>query len=264
MYEKGSIGVFDSGLGGLWVLKHLREELPDYDYVFLGDQLNVSYGNKNHEELFILATNALDFLYGQMNCAGVILACNTISSTIYDRLRTWKDEKYFRKILFGIVRPTVESLGNNNTVAIFATQRTCESEVYENFLSSNVKNYIKIPMKELAGLIENGGDTYNYISSFKDSIPEGIKRGALLCTHYGIVRDDFSKIFPSILDWVYQEELIPKYLKDYFVEFREREQFFSHNKSLSIFVTKESDIFKKFKNEWFGESVKIELINLNK
>jgi len=264
MNKKGSIGVFDSGLGGLWVLKHLRKELPDYDYIFLGDQLNVSYGNKTHEELFVLATNALDFLYGQMHCAGVVLACNTISSTIYDRLRDWKDEHYFGKILFGIVRPTVESLGNNDTVAIFATQRTCESEVYEKFLSSNVKNYIKIPMKELAGLIENGSDTYNYIFSFKDKVPNDIKRGALLCTHYGIVRDDFKKAFPHITDWVYQEELIPKYLKDYFIEFPERELFFSHNKSLSIFVTKENDIFRKFTDEWFGKSVEIKLVDLNK
>lgn len=260
--KKGSIGVFDSGLGGLWVLKHLREQMPEYDYVFLGDQLNVSYGNKNHDELFILATKALDYLYGKKNCMGVVLACNTISSTIYDRLRVWKDDKYFGRILFGIVRPTVESLGDNDTVAIFATPRTCESEVYEKFLKENVKNYIKIPMPELASLIENGGDTYNYINSFKDKIPSNIKRGALLCTHYGIVRDDFKKVFPDITTFVYQEELIPQYLKDYFIENPLREEFFSHNKTLSIYVTKESKTFKNFKNEWFGGNIPINIINL--
>ena len=261
MNEKGSIGVFDSGLGGLWILKHLKEELGDYDYIFLGDQLNVSYGNKTTDELFILATKALDYLYGEKKCMGVVLACNTISSTIYDRLREWKDEKYFGRILFGIVRPTVESIGNDNTVAIFATTRTCLSEVYDKFFKENLKSYIKIPMPELAGFIENGGDTYNYISSFKDIVRQDITRGALLCTHYGIVRDDFKKVFPNIKDWVYQEELIPKYLKDYFIEFPEREAFFSHNKTISIFVTKETDTFKKFKNEWFGESIKIQLVD---
>lgn len=262
MDKKGSIGVFDSGLGGLWILSHMRKELGDYDYIFLGDQLNVSYGNKTTDELFVLATKALDYLYGQKNCAGVVLACNTISSTIYDRLRVWKDEKYFGRILFGIVRPTVESLGNSDTVAIFATTRTCESEVYDKFLKENLKSYIKIPMPELAFLIESGGDTYNYINSFKDKIGSGIKRGALLCTHYGIVRDDFKKVFPSIKNWVYQEELIPKYLKEYFKEFTDREAFFSHNKTLSILVTKETETFRKFKNEWFGEGVPIETISL--
>jgi glutamate racemase len=261
--KKESIGVFDSGLGGLWVLKHIKESLPEYDYVFLGDQLNVSYGNKTPDELFILATKALGFLYGEKKCAGVILACNTISSTIYDRLRDWKDEKYFGKILFGIVRPTVESIDQNDSVAVFATSRTCESEVYEKFFKEHLKNYTKIPLPELAYLVENGGDTGAYISSFKDKISDKITEGALLCTHYGIVRDDFKKVFPQIKKWVYQEELIPKYLKDYFVEFPEREAFFSHGGSLSIFVTKESDVFKKFAQEWFGENIKIELVDLN-
>lgn len=261
---KGSIGVFDSGLGGLWILKHLREKLPEYDYVFLGDQLNISYGNKTPDELFLLTTNALDYLYGERKCAGVILACNTISSTIYDRLREWKDEKYFGEILFGIVRPTVESLSNNDTFAIFATPRTCESEIYEKFFKENIKSYIKIPMPELAGIIENGGDTYSYISSFKDKVSDDIKRGALLCTHYGIVKDDFKKVFPSIKTWVSQEELIPKYLKDYFTEFPDREAFFSRNGTISILVTKENDIFKQFAKKWFGENIKVELINLIK
>ena len=263
MNEKGAIGVFDSGLGGLWILKHLKAQLGDYDYIFLGDQLNVSYGNKTTDELFILATKALDYLYGEKKCMGVVLACNTISSTIYDRLREWKDEKYFGRILFGIVRPTVESLGGD-TVAIFATTRTCLSEVYDKFFKENLKSYIKIPMPELASLIENGGDTYNYISSFKDKISEDITKGALLCTHYGIVRDDFKKVFSNIKDWVYQEELIPKYLKDYFIEFPEREAFFSHNKTLSILVTKETNTFKNFKDEWFGKDIKIQLVDLNK
>ena len=257
-----NIGVFDSGLGGLWILKHLRQELPEYDYAFLGDQLNVSYGNKTPDELFLLATKALDFLYGKKNCAGVVLACNTISSTIYDRLRAWKDEKYFGKILFGIVRPTVESIGQDDTVAIFATPRTCESEVYEKFFKDNIKNYIKIPMKDLAYLIENGGDTQSYISSFKEKVPDDITRGALLCTHYGIARDDFKKAFPSIKEWIYQEDLIPKYMKDYFKEFPEREKFFSHNGSLSILVTKETEVFKNFAEKWFGGSIKVELIDL--
>lgn len=260
---KESIGVFDSGLGGLWILKHLKDEMPEYDYVFLGDQLNVSYGNKTPDELFVLAVKALDFLYGEKKCAGVVLACNTISSTIYDRLRGWKDEKYFGRILFGIVRPTVESMSNNDTVAIFATPRTCESEVYEKFFKKNIKDYIKIPMPELARLIENGGDTYSYISSFKDKVASDITRGALLCTHYGIVRDNFKKVFPSIKTWVSQEELIPKYLKDYFVEFPEREAFFSHNGTISVLVTKENDVFNQFKNKWFGENIKVELVDLS-
>jgi len=260
--KKGSIGVFDSGVGGLWILKHLKEKLPEYNYIFLGDQMNVPFGEKTPDELFNIATKALDYLYGEMNCAGVVIACNTISSTIYERLRDWKDKKYFGKILFGIVRPTIESLNKDLPIAIFATPRTCESKVYEKFLSSHIKNYIKISLPKLVYLIENGGDTFSYIKSFKNLIPENIEKGALVCTHYGIVRDNFTKIFPSIKDWVYQEDLIPKYLEDYFKEFPEREAFFTRRNKLSILVSKENEVFKKFTREWFGDDIAIEIISL--
>ncbi|MFA6393066.1 MAG: hypothetical protein WCW54_03215 [Candidatus Paceibacterota bacterium] len=260
--NKGSVGVFDSGLGGLWVLKHLKEKLPEYNYIFLGDQANVPFGGKTPDELFNIATRALDFLYGEKKCMGVVLACNTISSTIYDKLRDWKDEKYFGRILFGIVRPTVESIDKGKPVVIFATPRTCLSEVYEKFLKENVKNYIKIPLPQLAYLIENGGNTLSYIKYFKDMIGGDIESGALLCTHYGIVRDDFKKTYPQIKNWIYQEDLIPEYLKEYFIEFPLKEAFFEHGGKLSILVTKESEVFDKFSKEWFGKDVTIQTISL--
>ncbi len=263
MDKKGNIGVFDSGLGGLWVLKHLREKMPEYDYIFLGDQKNVSYGNKSKEELFVLATKALDFLYQEKNCMGVILACNTISSTIYNELRDWKDKKYFGRILFGIVRPTVESLNMREKIAIFATVRTCQSEVYENYFQNNLKSYQKISLSELASLIENGGDTYSYLRSFQKEVAEDVKNGALLCTHYGIIRDDFKKVFPQISNWVYQEDIIPGYLKNYFLDYPERKNFFTQNGSLSINITKENQVFNRFKNDWFGNEIKIEIVNLD-
>lgn len=257
-----NIGVFDSGLGGLWVLKHLRDVLPEYNYIFLGDQANVPFGGKTPDELFLIATKALDHLYGEMDCAGVILACNTISSTIYDRLRDWKDQKYFGRILFGIVNPTVNSLSDNKKVTIFATVRTCQSSVYEKFLSANIKKYTKIPLPNLARLVEEGGDTLEYIKTFKDAVSDDTERIALLCTHYGIVRDQFKKVYPNISDFVYQEDLIPQYIKNYFIEFPEREAFFAHGGKLTIQISKESSVFDGYLRKWFGESVNPAIINL--
>lgn len=262
MEIKGNIGVFDSGLGGLWILKHLKDKLGDYDYVFLGDQANVPYGGKSEDELFNIATKALDFLYGEKNCAGVILACNTISSTIYDRLRIWKDEKYFGRILFGIVRPTIDSIDKDLIVTIFATPRTCSSDVYERFFKENIREYKKIALDKLAYLIETGGDVASYIQGFKSEIISGTQVGALLCTHYGIVKSDFEKVFPDVKKWICQEEILPQYIEKYFNDFQEREAFFSHNKTVSLCVTKSSDIFKSFKDKWFGEDLKIDIINL--
>ncbi len=260
--DKGSIGIFDSGLGGLWVIKHLKKELPLYDYIFLGDELNVPFGEKTPDELFNITTKALNYLYGEKNCMGVVLACNTISSNIYNRLREWKDKNYFGRILFGIVRPTVESLDKENPVVIFATSRTCQSEVYEKFLHVNVKNYKKVPLPDLAHLIETGGDTLSYISSFKNIVESSVKEGALLCTHYGIVKSDFQKAFPNIKDWVSQEDLLPKYLKNYFIEFPEREAFFNHGGSFEVLITKENVVFNNFAKTWFGKNTDIKIIKL--
>lgn len=261
MENKGNIGIFDSGLGGLWIMKHLREKLPEYNYIFLGDHANMPYGDKTEDELFDLAIGGLDYLYGDMNCSGVILACNTLSSTIYERLREWKDKKYFGKILFGILHPTLNSLKGNKDTVIFATPRTCKSKVYEDFFKNNLSNYKKIPMPELAKVIEEGGDSHSYISSFAGEVSDTAERGALLCTHYGIVKDDFKNIFPKIKEWIYQEDLIPKYIEEYFKEFKDREAFFTRGGELTILTTKQSDIFNEFARKWFGE-IKTQVINL--
>jgi len=262
--KKGNIGIFDSGLGGLWILKHLKEKLSNYNYIFYADQANIPYGHKTKDELFEITAKALDFLYGEKNCMGVILACNTVSSNIYERLRNWKDKKYFGRILFGIVHPTVESLNPNEKTVIFATPRTCESEIYDKFFKEHIKDYLKIPMKDLACKIENDEDVFPYINSFKEQVPNNTVRGALLCTHYGIVKNDFKKVFPDIKTWIYQEEIVPNYINNYFKEFPERENFFKHGNEIFIYMTKDNIIFKDFAQKWFGDKVKIQVIKSQK
>lgn len=263
MQNKGNIGVFDSGLGGLFILKHLREKLPEYNYVFFADEAHAPYGDKTKEELFAYTTSALSYLFEKENCMGVILACNTVSSTIYDELRDWKDKNYFGRIVFGIMRPTIESLNNKDeSLVVFATAPTCASSVYDKFLTSRVENVLKIPMPELASKIERGEDVYEYLSLFKSKVSESIHQGALLCTHYGIVKEDFKKAFPFIKEWSYQEDSIPKYIKEYFVEFPEREEFFLRENKFKILTSRPSETLSKFTREWFGENVKPVLINL--
>jgi len=262
MQQKGNIGIFDSGLGGLWILKHLKEKLPEYNYVFLGDEKHMPYGDKNKEEIFSYTTSALRYLFEVENCMGVIIACNTVSSTIYDELREWKDENYFGRIIFGIARPTIMSIKPDEILVIFATFPTCNSTVYDELLHSRTSDILKIPLPELASKIERGESVQDYLMSFVGNVPEHIKQGALLCTHYGIVREEFRKVFPNILDWSFQEESVPRYIQEYFLEFPEREMFFTHNATLRIITSKKSDVLTKFAKEWFGEKVEINEINL--
>lgn len=245
------IGVFDSGLGGLWILKHLREAMPEYDYVFMGDQKNVPYGKKSVSELLIITKKALDFFYEQQDCGAVLLACNTVSSAIYAQLRAWVEEKYPGRLIFGIVKPTVESLQGVPNLAAFATLRTIESNVYQEELSAE-----GIALPELCTLIESGQDVLPYLSLFSDQIPNNIKNGALLCTHYGIVLDEFKKSFPGITNWYRQEEIIPAYMKSHFERYPEKLPKLSKNGTADFFVTEKNIVFDDFFRKWFsGDSL---------
>ena len=84
------IGVFDSGLGGLLVLKNVREVIPEYDYVFFGDQAFVPYGNKTKEELYERAKIIFTYLFEKHSCKVILLACNTTSTNIYNELKEWE------------------------------------------------------------------------------------------------------------------------------------------------------------------------------
>lgn len=246
-----NIGVFDSGLGGLWILKHLKERLPNYNYVFFGDQANVPYGNKTNVELFDLTIKALGFLYGEKKCACVILACNTTSTTIYEELKGWVEVEYPDCKLFGIAQPTIEFLKEENNLALFATERTISSHVYKT------KNCVaEIALSLLASKIEEGKEVGDYIKSFSKNVPQTATSGALLCTHYGIVTNDFKKAFPNIKKWISQENIIPQYLENYLKENPDFEIKLSKNNLLKIFVTAKSEVFDNKIEEWFGGNIR--------
>jgi glutamate racemase len=266
MEQKMTIGIFDSGLGGLWILKSLKEKLPEYDYVFFGDQAHVPYGTKTKEDLFAYTTEALRFLYEKHNCLCVLLACNTTSSSIYEELRLWVEKEFPDRKLFGIVKPTVLSLPETSSVAVFATLRTCESHAYRDEIvkEKNIspENIHEIIVSELAARIEHAEETKNYIASFKDMVPSSTKIGILGCTHYGIVRDDFKEAFPFITHWICQEEIIPEKFASYFKEKPEFDAQLSYTGTLTIFVSQKSDVFDAWLHKWYGEDTNSHVVSL--
>lgn len=277
------LGVFDSGLGGLWMLRHLRAFLPAYDYVFFGDTINVPYGAKTKEELLVLTKKALKFFYEEHNCVAVLLACNTTSSTIFEELKAWVMDNYPGHFVFGIVKPTVEAVPENKSVNVFATQRTIDSQVYSRLLTSKESfpevlgspvrsadaagrpdhqenlsledRVFSIALPELATLIENGGDTLGYLQTFTDIPPSDI--GLLVCTHYGIVREHFIKAFPQIKSWLSQEEIIPQYFATYLDQKIDFKNKLSVGGTVKIFASSDNNVFNNFAQDWFPGSVVI-------
>lgn len=257
---KGNIGIFDSGLGGLWIMKHIRELLPEYNYVFYGDQKNVPYGNKSKEDLFVFTTTALSFLFDEQDCVAVLLACNTTSTAIYPELKEWVKINYPDRLLFGIAHPTVESISNSNGVMVFATHRTVDSHFYKESLEEkNIKTH-EFVLPELASIIEKGGVVSAYLDQNRDVIPADVDSVVLGCTHYGIAVSDFKKVFPHVSNWILQEEITPPFFEKYIKENPDFNDKLASDGSLLFYITGENPIFQKYGQDWYGDDFDIKYL----
>ena len=179
------IGVFDSGVGGLTVLKKLIEKYPNNEYIYYGDTKNIPYGDKTIDELKILSSNIIEFLLNK-KVDLIVIACGTVSSNLSDYLKN----KYDIEII-DIITPTLEYLNNSNynNITVLATKRTIDSKIFSKSVNKDIKE-IACPM--FVPLIENNklDDLDKYLNEYlKD-----IKNSDLIdlgCTHYPIIKDRF-------------------------------------------------------------------------
>ena len=206
------VGVFDSGIGGLTVLKTLIKKHPNNEYIYYGDTLNLPYGNKTKEELQELSSKDVEFLLSK-NVDIIIIACGTVSSNCLEYLKT----KY--KIpIYDIISPTIEYLNNNKyqNIGIIATDRTIDRHIFKNNLNKNVYE-IKTP--ELVPIIESNNlnnidDILNkYLNNYKGKIDILV----LGCTHYPVIYNSINKYLNNkvelldmsnlLLDKLYNDKL---------------------------------------------------------
>ena len=223
----GPIGVFDSGYGGLTILKEIRKELPQYDYIYLGDNARAPYGTRSFDVVYKFTLQAVEKLFS-MGCHLVILACNTASAKALRNIQQKNlpliDNE--RRVL-GVIRPTVEILNDitkSNHIGIFATSGTVLSNSYPLEIQK-IAPHIQVSSEACpmwVSLVENGeinneGTDYfvkkhtNIIMS-KDSKIDTILLG---CTHYPLLRDKIEQFTPHNVKIVSQGEYVAKSLKDY-------------------------------------------------
>ncbi len=189
--QRNIIGVFDSGLGGLTVLKHFLKKLPQYDYLYLGDTARVPYGSHSQDVIYKYTREAVDFLFSQ-GCRLVILACNTASSQALHRLQQeYLPAKYPDRRILGVIIPLAEYASQFENIGIIGTRATISSGAYEQEIKK-LKPKAKIIVNSaplLVPLIEEnwtGQDVINkilkkYLYLLKK---EKIKILILGCTHY--------------------------------------------------------------------------------
>jgi glutamate racemase len=239
------IGVFDSGLGGLYIARALQAALPQYDYAYLGDTLNVPYGGRSLEMIYKLSEAAIRFLFEQQDCDLVVIGCNTASVTALRKLqREFLPKNYPDRRILGVIVPTLESateLGATQ-IGLIATEYTVRSKIYDEEIvkiTPRAQIYGQ-PTPLLVPLIENGGEKYmdmvleDYLSPL---IEKGLDSLILGCTHYISIKDRVRELTRHRVRDLSQDEIIPPKLKDYLLRHPEIEQRLTQEGTFQCFAT---------------------------
>jgi len=226
IYCEAMIGVFDSGYGGLTILKDLLKELPQYDYMYLGDNARAPYGNRSNETLIKYGEQAVEYLFEQ-GCALIIIACNTASSNVLRHLQ----EKYLRKPgvtnrkILGVIKPQVEAaikISKQGKIGVVGTNSTIESKSFDIELK-NLRPDLQIAKQAcplLVPLIEE--DWYRkpetkmilkkYLRGIKSYNVDTLILG---CTHYPFLYRDFCRIMGKNVNVINPGPIVAQSLKDY-------------------------------------------------
>lgn len=251
------IGVFDSGYGGLTILSEMRRLLPDYDYLYLGDNARAPYGTRSFDIVYRFTLQAVKELFNR-GCPLVILACNTASAKA---LRTIQQNDLpgidpTRRVL-GVIRPTVETLAeltSSGHIGLFATPGTVRSDSYRMEVAK------LFPEMTLTGhacpmwvpLVENNeadGDGADYfVKKDVDKLMEvdpKIDTVILGCTHYPLLYPKIRAILPEGIKLIAQGEIVARSLADYLRRHKDLERRISRHSTVEYLTTESADTFSR-------------------
>jgi glutamate racemase len=270
--EKGSIGIFDSGYGGLTVFKEIIKELPEYDYIYLGDNARAPYGSRSFETVYQFTLECVKLLF-QKNCPLVILACNTASARALRNIQQ-KDLPIIapQNRVLGVIRPTAEVIGNfskTKHIGIFATEGTVKSESYileiQKFFPDVVITQEACPM--WVPLIENNehlseGADYFVKKHIQNLFKKDNKIDTVLlgCTHYPLLLPKIKQFIPAEINIIKQGEIVAKSLKNYLQRHPEIDERLNKTARKQFYTTIESEWFNEKAAIFFGENVQAKKI----
>ena len=272
--KPGPIGIFDSGYGGLTILHGIRQLLPEYDYLYLGDNARAPYGPRSFDVVYEFTRQAVVKLF-EMGCHLVILGCNTASAkalrTIQQNDLTKIDPD--RRVL-GIIRPTAEVIGDLTTskhVGVLATEGTIKSESYDleihklhpDLKVSGVACPFWVPLVEYNEADSPGADYFvkKRIDEIMRKDPE-IDTIILGCTHYPLLMPKILKYLPTGVRVVPQGEYVAESLKNYLERHPQIEQKCAKNASVHYLTTENPQKFKEQAQIFLHEPVEVDNITL--
>ena len=275
MSVKGPIGVFDSGYGGLTVLKEMREKLPDYDFLYLGDNARAPYGSRSFDVIYQYTWQAVQALFDR-DCSLVILACNTASAKALRNIQRIKlPELHPDKRVLGVIRPSTEELDKHTKtkhVGVLATEGTIRSNSYQielaKFAPDLVVNQHACPM--WVPLIENNqfdtpGGVYfiqNDLVSILEKDPK-IDTILLGCTHYPILLEQLQRLLPEHIEVLAQGKIVADRLADYLVRHPEMDAKCSKGGSVRYLTTESARAFSEKASLLMNDQIEAEHLTLH-
>lgn len=271
------IGIFDSGYGGLTVFRSIIEQLPGYDYIYMGDNARAPYGNRSFSTIHQYTWECVQWMFDQ-GCPLVILACNTASAKALRTIQQ-QDLKQIEdpsKRVLGVIRPTAEVIGDytkTKEIGVLGTKGTVQSGSYlleiQNFFP-DIKVYqqacpLWVPLIENGEYDKPGADFFVqlYLDQIMAQSPN-IDTILLACTHYPIIQDKIKAHLPERINVIGQGDIVAKSLVSYLNRHPEIEQKLSRNGENKFYTTTDDTAdFDHHASLFFSAPVKSTFVSAN-
>jgi glutamate racemase len=268
------IGIFDSGFGGLTILKAVANTLPQYSYIYLGDNKRAPYGSKSDAEIYQYTLEGVEALFAR-GAQLVILACNTSSAVA---LRKIQQEvlpiKYPHRKVLGIIIPTAEesdTFSQTKHIGVWATQATVSSKAYTTEMLKIDPNLhiTELPCSLLVPLIEAGNKESTEITqAINGYIKALLKKDELIdtlilgCTHYPIIESEIRDILPTHICLITQGKIIAKKLEIYLAKHPEIDHLLQKQSGRIFLTTSTDEDVKRIADYFYGSLVGLEMVVL--
>lgn len=273
MSKQKSIGVFDSGFGGLTILRGIVQKLPAYNYVYLGDTARTPYGTRSPEVVYAFAKQAVDFLFAQ-GCELVIFACNTASSDALRKIqRHYLPKRYPGKKVLGVLIPAAEEAVAKTLkrkIGVIATPGTVRSNAFVREIKKLDRRMtvFQEACPLFVPLVEAGEHrskaalliAKRYLAPLQE---KGIDTLILGCTHYGILEKSLRKLLGPAVKIVSEEKVTPQKLKEYLAAHPEIEKRLGKNRTREFYSTDLTPAFSKLGSVFFGKSIRAKRVSLS-
>ena len=268
------IGIFDSGYGGLSIFRGIENLLPDYDYIYLGDNARTPYGSRSFETILSFTTECVEFLFHQ-DCHLIIIACNTASAKALRSIQQEYLPRTFpeRRVL-GVIRPSVEQMcryTRSQTVALWATEGTVRSMSYVLELEKLAPGIrlVQQACPMLVPLVEAGEIDGPPVEYFVDKYWQETERGAsnidtllLACTHYPLLAKTIRQRIPGSIRLLVQSDFVAPSLEDYLHRHPEHDARLSRGASREFLTTDRSESFDRLASIFLGYEICSERVDL--